>query len=118
MGEASAQVEKEEKVGCDSEAPLAMMGGMGGEELCNLTFLDEGSSEKARNKEASAQVEKEEKVGCDSEAPLAMMGGMGGEELCNLTFLDEAVLRRPGTRKPAPKLKKKKLGVISKVRWP
>merc|ERR1712217_99421 len=93
--ETSAQVEKEEKVGCDFDAPLAMMAGMGEEEVCKVTLIDEAIPEKARNEETSAQVEKEETVGCDVNAPLAMLGGMGEEEVCSVTLMDEATPEAP-----------------------
>merc|ERR1711870_222212 len=45
--ETGAKVEEEEEVACDFDDPLAMLGGMGEEEVYKVTLLDEAAPEEA-----------------------------------------------------------------------
>merc|ERR1712087_561621 len=59
----------------DIDDPLAMLGGMGAEELYKVTAVAEDAGE-------------EEEAG-DIDDPLAMLGGMGAEELYKVTAMEE-----------------------------
>ena len=63
----------------DEDDPLAMLSGMGVEEVHKVTLFDT----------AKAQAEKDEEAG-DTNDPLAMLSGMCEEEACKVTLIDTA----------------------------
>jgi hypothetical protein len=85
----SNAVEQEEPAECDVKDALAMLGGMGEEEVYKVTLMNESTSLLVETLTSNA-VEQEEAAECDVEDPLAMLGGMGEEEVYKITLMDES----------------------------
>merc|ERR1711920_382937 len=93
----------EEEEAADVDDPLAMLGGVGAEELYKVTQVEEG----VKASEAAAE---EEEAAADIDDPLAMLGGMGAEELYKVTAMaedqaDEGVKATEEDGEPYPDIK-------------
>mmetsp|Transcript_58270 Transcript_58270/g.109838 ORF Transcript_58270/g.109838 Transcript_58270/m.109838 type:complete len:1245 (+) Transcript_58270:54-3788(+) len=70
--------------------PFEMMGGMGAEEIYQVTLLKENCEEQEEVKDAEVVPDEEEEAAGDVDDPFEMMGGMGAEEVYKVTLLREA----------------------------
>mmetsp|Transcript_74641 Transcript_74641/g.116791 ORF Transcript_74641/g.116791 Transcript_74641/m.116791 type:complete len:472 (+) Transcript_74641:75-1490(+) len=78
------EAEEEEEVADFGDDPLAMLGGMGEEEVYKVTLMEDQVAEDA------PQQEEEEAVDFGDD-PLAMLGGMGEEEVYKVTLMEDQV---------------------------